>query len=158
MIIKGYPIKAKTVVYAVGGLLLTILIGWMVYRTFIAPGRVEKAQQVTRANTGEAIGKAQGQTGEKAANTVAANAGRQSRTETTTRENYENITRQPGADDPVSDPVWDAFVRSVCLRSSAAGLSDCKRLSEVHSQGLEEWGSERAPSITQDGWGIGSIW
>jgi hypothetical protein len=42
------------------------------------------------------------------------------------------ITKQPGADTVVPDPLWNAFIQSVCMRDSAAGDLQCKRLREAH--------------------------
>lgn len=118
------------VVKAVAAIVVCLVIAWVVWKLFVADGQAEKKHDVAAARAGQLVGQAQGAAGAKAANVVAGNATKETVIHETTRDHYVEITKQPGAGDPVSDPVWDAFVRSVCVRSSAAGLHDCQRLQE----------------------------
>jgi cell division protein FtsL len=77
------------------------------------------------------VTKAQSDAGAGAVGTVAKNAAAETKTHEITRDHYYEITKQPGAGDPVPQPVWDAFVRSVCLRASATGLPECDRLQKA---------------------------
>lgn len=114
------------------GLLLAIIVVWAGWKLFFAERAAQRKSDIVKAETQGRVGKAEGAAGANAANVVAAGAQREVITNTTTRTNYVEITRQPGAGDPVSDAVDAAGRNAICLRSSAAGLPDCIRLREAH--------------------------
>lgn len=125
MVIKGLWLA---LVYAC----IAALAGFVIYQTFFA-GRVATAkhdQQQVKAQ-GE-VSKAQGNAGAAAANAVANQGVRERVIRETTNNNYRTITASPGAGDPVNDAVDAAGRRAICLRASAAGLSDCQRLQEAN--------------------------
>ena len=114
---------------AVGGFIV-----WAFWSIFFAGRQAEAKHDAVAAHAQQLVGQAEGNAGAAAANTVANNAAKEANTHEITRDHYVYINQQPGAGDPVSDPVWNAFVSSVCVRTSAAGLPDCQRLREADSK------------------------
>lgn len=123
---------ARIAAYALAGIVLVIFVGWAGWKLFFAERAAEAKHDKVQAETQGRVGQAEGAAGANAANVVANGAQREVITNTTTRTNYVEITRQPGAGDPVSDAVDHAGRNAVCLRSSAAGLPDCIRLREAN--------------------------
>lgn len=112
-----------------GVVVATLLVGgYVAYKIFIEPGRVTTAVAEGKAKASEKLGDAQGKAGAGASNTVATQSAKETIIYSNTRDHYHEITKQPGAGDPVPPAVWDAFRRSVCLRESAAHLPDCQQM------------------------------
>ena len=109
-------------------LILAIVLIWAGWKLFFAERAAQAKHDKVQAETQARVGQAEGAAGANAANVVANGAQREVITNTTTRTNYVEITRQPGAGDPVSDAVDAAGRNAICLRASAAGLPDCIRL------------------------------
>ena len=121
----------KTAACALFSNALAALIGWVVWKLFFAEHAAQQKHDQAAAHAQAVVGQAEGSAGAAAANKVAESAARETIIHEITRDHYAEITKQPGADDPVPDAVWDAFVRSVCVRASAARLPDCQRLSKA---------------------------
>ena len=115
-------------VKAVLVLILAIVLIWAGWKLLFAERAAQAKHDKVQAETQARVGQAEGAAGANAANVVANGAQREVITNTTTRTNYVEITRQPGAGDPVSDAVDNAGRNAICLRASAAGLPDCIRL------------------------------
>lgn len=119
---------AKAIVIGIGALLLCGLLAWVGWKLFFAEHAAEMKHDVAAAKAGELVGKAQGGAGNHAANVIAGNGQKETVINNTTRTNYVEITKAPGAGDPVTDAVDAAGRRAVCMRASAASLPDCIRL------------------------------
>lgn len=122
----------------VAGVLVAALFGFMLYQTFFAAGRAKAVHAEAAAQAGGLVNGAKADAGGAAVNTVAGNAAKESGIRERTITNYVEITKQPGAADPITDELDAAGRRAICLRASAAGLPDCQRLREADSQGMEE--------------------
>jgi hypothetical protein len=122
---------AKLIAAAVGGLLFVAFLIWAGWKLFFADGQAQRAHDQAQIHGQAVVNKAQGDAGAAASNIVAGAAQKETIIHETTRDHYVEITKQPGAGDPVNDAVWDAFVRSVCVRASASGEPDCQRLSQA---------------------------
>lgn len=121
----------KIVAWAVAALAVLMIGAWVVWKLFFAEHAAEAKHAEVQIHAEQAVGKAKGDAGAKASNVVAGAATKETIIHETTRDHYLEITKQPGASDPVSDGVDAAFRRSVCLRASAARLPDCQRLQEA---------------------------
>ncbi len=122
---------ADLAIRAIGALILAALLIWAGWKLFFAEGAAQRKSDTVAAETSGRVGQAQGAAGQNAANVIANGAQREIITNNNTRTNYVEITRQPGAGDPVSDAVDAAGRSAVCLRTSAASLPDCIRLREA---------------------------
>lgn len=131
---------AKNTVALVLGVAAATLAAFVIYQTFFAGHAAQVKHDVAAAKAQGAVGTAEGAAGAKAANVVAGNGAKETIINNLTRDHYYDITKQPGAGDPVSDSVDDAGRHAICMRASAAGLPDCQRLREIPSQGLEAAG------------------
>lgn len=122
---------AKIAIYAVGGLLIAALAIFVIWKLFFAEHAAQLKHDEVAAHAQAAVGAAEGNAGAHAANVVAGGATKETIIHDTTHTNTIEITRQPGAGDLISPDVDAAFRRAVCMRASAAGLSDCQRLPEA---------------------------
>jgi uncharacterized membrane protein YraQ (UPF0718 family) len=113
------------------GLVLAAAGGWVIWKLFFAEHQAAVKHDQVQATGQTLVNKAQGDAGAGAVGIVAGNAKAETKTHEITRDHYYEITKQPGAGDPVSQPVWDAFVRSVCMRPSAISLPECDRLQKT---------------------------
>ncbi len=77
---------------------------------------------IAAAHGQQVINKAGTDSAKEAVQAIATHDKQEQHTDTVTRTNYVYITKQPGSSDPVNPALYDAFVHSVCLRDSAAGL------------------------------------
>lgn len=123
--------QVKGALYVAGAVVVAIVFGWVGWKLFFADHQAQIKAEQAHVQAVKKVGDAMSQAGAKAANTVAGSATKETIIHETTRDHYVEIQKQPGADDPVSDPLFDAFTRSVCMRDSAAGLPDCQRLQKV---------------------------
>lgn len=120
----------KNIVWIVASVTAVLFIGWLFWHFIIAPmdaahdtavirgqGVVDRADAaaahgavgvIDRTNKGEAGIAAKG------------------------RDHVVYINKQPGSDTVVPDPVWNAFIQSVCVRDASAGDPQCQRLREPH--------------------------
>lgn len=124
----GVPVYVTRAVIFLVILGAVLFVGW---KLFFSERQAEAKHDVAAAHAQQLVGQAQADAGAHAANVVAGNAASEAKTHEITRDHYVYINQQPGAGDPVSDSVWDAFERSVCVRASAASLPDCQRLQET---------------------------
>jgi uncharacterized membrane protein YraQ (UPF0718 family) len=113
------------------GIVLAAACGLVIWKLFYAEHQAQVKHDQVQAQGEQLVTKAQSDAGAGAVGTVAKNAAAETKTHEITRDHYYEITKQPGAGDPVPQPVWDAFVRSVCLRASATGLPECDRLQKA---------------------------
>lgn len=125
---------AKLIAWGIVILLAAIVGGWIIWKLFFAERQAQAMHDQTAAKAGATVSAAQGQAGAKAANVVADSAAKETIIHERTRTNYVEITKQPGAGDPVSDAIDAAGRRAICLRFSAASLFDCQRLREANPQ------------------------
>lgn len=116
----------KAVAYVVGAILVALLAGWMGWKLFFADHAAQAAHDKAEIHAVQVVGQAKGEAGANAVSVVAGTATKETIIHETTRDHYVEITKQPGADDPVSDPLFDAFTRSICMRVSAARLPQCQ--------------------------------
>lgn len=123
-----YAWAVKNAFYIAIGTIAAIALGFIVYRSFIAP--VNAKHDIAAAHGQQVINQAGTDSAKEAVQAIAAHDKQEQHTDTVTRTNYVYITKQPGASDPVNPALFDAFTRSVCLRDSAAGLPECQRLQQ----------------------------
>lgn len=121
---------AKNALYVVAGIAALIVLAVFYWFFFVRPA--QNAQAAAQAHGQAVVSKHEDQGAHAAVKTISDNAQGETHTNTVTRTNYVYITKQPGAGDPVSDPVWNAFVRSVCMRAAAANDPQCVGLHDAH--------------------------
>jgi hypothetical protein len=113
----GVPVKMATwAMEALFAIVVAGIIVWAGWKLFFADGQANRAHDQAAAKAQVLVGNAQTQAGAAATNTVANGAVRETQIHEITRDHYVEITKQPGAGDPVSDPVWDAFC-ALCLHA-----------------------------------------
>lgn len=96
------------------------------YALYVHP---QNQQHDLAARKGEAaIAQGAQQSGHDAIRTIQGNHAHEQAIDQQTRTNYVYITKAAGAGDPVNPAVDAAGRHAICLRSSAAGLSECQRL------------------------------
>jgi hypothetical protein len=128
----GVSLKIGKVIAWVVLAVLAIALAWfLIWKLFIAGGQAQQKHEVAAAKAQAQVGQAQGAAGAAATNIVAGNGAKETITHEITRDHYAEITKQPGAGDPVTDAVDSAGRRAICMRASAAGLPDCQRLREA---------------------------
>ena len=129
----GIPLKfAKWALWGLAGLLVAVFAGWVLWKLFFAERAAQAEHDKVQAETQVLVGKAEGNAGAAAANIVAGTSTKETIIHDTTRTNTIEITKQPGASDPVSDAVDAAGRRAICLRTVAASLPDCQRLQKAN--------------------------
>lgn len=121
----------KTGLIVAGAVVIAAIAAWAGWKLFFADHAAAVAHDQAQIHAVQALRKAEGDAGAKAANTVAGAATKETIIHDTTRDHYVEITRQPGADDLVPDAVDNAFRRAICVREAAARLPDCQRLQEA---------------------------
>jgi hypothetical protein len=115
----------------VAAVLLAAVLAWVGWKLFFAERAAERKTERVRTESTARVGTAQTQAGQRAVEVVAGNGAKETVIRETTRNNYYEITKQPGAGDPVSGAVDLAGRRAICLRASAAGLPECQRLQKA---------------------------
>jgi hypothetical protein len=123
------PVKVtKFVLIGLAGLLIAALIIYVVWKLFFAEHAAEqKSQQV---QTQAAIGKGQAgaAAGHDAIQITVDNSKAAAGIDAAVREAFHAIAKAKGADQQLDPELDDIGRRSICMRASAASLSDCQHL------------------------------
>lgn len=122
---------AKLAVRAALAVVLGAFLAWAGWKLFFADAQIKTKTETVKSKAISLVNGAERDAAGAAANTVANGAQRETIIRERTFTNYRDIVRQPGAGDEISPEVDRAFRRAVCMRSSAAGLPECRRLPEA---------------------------
>lgn len=116
-------IEARLILAGVIAICILVL-GYLLVDHFVwAPIRA-KTEAATAHGTA-VVNKAHTDAANEAIPIIIEHGSNEDRVNQATRDHYVTITKAAGADDPVNPALWSAYVSSLCVRSSASGVSGC---------------------------------
>lgn len=116
----------KNAIYLVSALAVVVGALWL-FQTLIL-GPMNAKHDAAAASGQAAIGGAGQASAADAIQRAYDNGLKAGKTDAVTRTNTIYIRQQPGANDAINPALFAAFVKSVCMRDSAAGLPECNGL------------------------------